>query len=135
MDKGLQKSMDIFSLGSRVETVNEEWLSLGDSRATMTPSIGVGLRKSIERMSIHLRDETKDECKWGLQCLLWDMDDPSIQTIDDYAPGSYGIELPDCLLWMACIVDSDISYPEGSEYFTGRPSEPAFQDMKFIAIP
>jgi hypothetical protein len=32
------------------------------------------------------------------------------------------------------VVDSDISRPEGSKYYNARPSQPAFQDMNFIAI-
>lgn len=74
------------------------------------------------------------EVQWALKRLLWDMDDPSIRTIDDYIPSCYGIELPDRLLWQAFVVDSDISRPEGSKFYNARPSQPAFQDMNFIAI-
>eukprot|EP00545_Synedropsis_sp_CCMP1620_P006487 CAMPEP_0119018918 /NCGR_PEP_ID=MMETSP1176-20130426/20609_1 /TAXON_ID=265551 /ORGANISM="Synedropsis recta cf, Strain CCMP1620" /LENGTH=72 /DNA_ID=CAMNT_0006973031 /DNA_START=6 /DNA_END=220 /DNA_ORIENTATION=- len=72
-------------------------------------------------MSLRRKASTEDEREWGLRRLLWDMDDPSIRTVDDYAPRCYGIELPDRLLWKACVVDRDISRPEGSEYFTARP--------------
>ena len=78
--------------------------------------------------------EKEDEREWALKRLLWDMDDPSIRIVDDYAPKCYGVELPDRLLWQACVLDSDISRPEESEYYTARPSQPAFQDMNFIAI-
>jgi len=66
--------------------------------------------------------------------LLWDMDDPSMQLVDDYAPKCYGIELSDRLLWQTCVANFDISRPEDSTFYTGRPSQPAFQDMNFSAI-
>lgn len=75
-----------------------------------------------------------DERESALTRLLFDMDDPSIKLIDKYAPECYGIELPDRLLWKGCVVDRDISRPEDSDYHTGRPSQPAFQDMNFRAI-
>ncbi|KAL3903640.1 MAG: hypothetical protein SGILL_010370 [Bacillariaceae sp.] len=78
-------------------------------------------------------DDDDDEVAWALKRLLWDMDDPSIRPIDDYND-CFGIELPDRLLWQAFVVDSDISRPEESKWYNARPSQPAFQDMNFIAI-
>jgi len=102
------------------------------------------LRESLRRAVSRINSEKKksrafenDEREWALRRLLWDMDDPSIRKIDDYAAARhscYGIELPDRMLWKAFVVDKDISRPEGSKYYTVRPSEPAFQDMNFNAI-
>ena len=72
----------------------------------------------------------------ALKRLSLDMDDTSIHLVDEYASQNcYGIELPDRLLWHAFVVDKDISRsPENADMYTGRPSEPAFQDMNSIAI-
>jgi hypothetical protein len=75
-----------------------------------------------------------DEVDWALKRLLWDMDDPSIRPIDDYDDDCFGIEMPDRLLWQAFVVDSDISRSQDSRWYNARPSQPAFQDMNFIAI-
>ena len=105
-----------------------------------TDSAASAIRRSIaastpsEVASDSNEDKGEDEREWALTRLLFDMDDPSIKTVDDYAPECYGIELPDRLLWHGCVVDRDITRPEGSEFYTGRLSEPAFQDMNFKAI-
>lgn len=101
-------------------------------------------RKALQRTSFSGRSRTdskddekkadEDEREWALTQILFDMDDPSIKNIDKYAPDCYGIELPDRMLWASCVADRNISRPEGSEYYSGRPSEPAFQDMNFKAI-
>jgi len=54
------------------------------------------------------------------------------EKIDNYAPNVYGIELPEKLLWEACVIGRNIQR-EG-EYVTGRVSEPAFQEMNFEAL-
>jgi hypothetical protein len=106
--------------------------------ATTTSAIVQPVHKSVKGLTVKglgLGGGNNDtEVQWALKRLLWDMDDPSIRKIDDYNPICYGIELPDRLLWQALVVDSDISRPEGSKYYNARPSQPAFQDMNFIAI-
>lgn len=112
------------------------------SVSSVRSSLKGALPDAVGRLSLRGRskgasnkdDDNADDREWALKRLLWDTDDPSIRTIDNYAPRCYGIELPDRLLWKASVVDSDISRPEGSDYYTARPSEPAFQDMNFIAI-
>jgi len=54
------------------------------------------------------------------------------EKIDEYAPNTYGIELPEKLLWETCVICKDIRR-EG-KYQTGRVSEPAFQEMNFHAL-
>ncbi|CAJ1964008.1 unnamed protein product [Cylindrotheca closterium] len=103
-------------------------------RASMVGAQASSTAKTAVRGMGISNGEQDDEVEFALKRLLWDMDDPSIRKIDDYSPRCYGIELPDRLLWQAFVVDSDISRPEDSRWFTGRPSQPAFQDMNLIAI-
>ena len=46
----------------------------------------------------------------------------------------FGLELSDRLLWKALVEPADITRPTGSIWETGRPSQPAFQDMNWAAI-
>jgi hypothetical protein len=93
--------------------------------------------------------EENDEREMALhRLLLWDMMDPSIESIHDYAYDSssssssgsqkqkccFGIDIPSRLLWQALVVDADISRPYGTKHYTGRPSQPAFQDLNWMAI-
>lgn len=70
----------------------------------------------------------------ALDAMLLDVANPTITPIDDYAPECYGIELPERLFWEAYFVNQDCTRKEGSIYDTGRPSQPAFQDMNFSAL-
>merc|ERR1712232_104671 len=64
--------------------------------------------------------------------MLWKMDVPEIYIHDNYAPVSFGLDLPERLMWEAFVVRQDITRQDGWE--TGRPSEPAFQDMNLQAV-
>jgi len=44
---------------------------------------------------------------------------------------TYGLDMPERLVWQAFVVPADISHPEGWE--TGRASEPAFMDLNLHA--
>jgi hypothetical protein len=68
------------------------------------------------------------------RALAMEMEDPTIFFIDEYAPNCYGLEIPIRLFWEAYIVRQDISRAKGSQYDTGRPSIPAFQDKNFGAL-
>jgi hypothetical protein len=70
----------------------------------------------------------------ALAIMLLDVDNPKITPIDDYAPECYGIELPERLFWEAYFVRQDCTRKAGSIYDSGRPSQPAFQDMNFSAL-
>lgn len=72
--------------------------------------------------------------KDAVESMLLDMTDPSIRYIDDYAPHRCGLEIPVRLFWEAFFVRQDCTRRIGSEYDTGRPSQPAFQDMNNAAI-
>jgi hypothetical protein len=76
----------------------------------------------------------KEARKDALDAMLLDMTDPKILYIDDYAPDRYGFEIPERLFWEAYFVKQDCTRKPGSQYDTGRPSQPAFQDMNFAAI-
>ena len=112
--------------------------SVASNSLGMDSPVGKNLKNSIGQVSSSLLwspQKGENETEWALKRLVWDMDDPSIQVIDDYALDNlFGIELPDRLLWQAYVMDKDISRPQGSDYYTGRPSQPAFQDMNLIAI-
>mmetsp|Transcript_53327 Transcript_53327/g.79676 ORF Transcript_53327/g.79676 Transcript_53327/m.79676 type:complete len:799 (+) Transcript_53327:86-2482(+) len=80
-------------------------------------------------------DEVSDAI-WesSLEKVLWDMKDPSIKRVDLYAPRCYGVDIPERLFWESYVMRQDCSRPPGSDYDTGRPSQPAFQDMNFAAV-
>ena len=68
---------------------------------------------------------------------LFEMSDPRIIFIDEYAPRCYGLDIPERLFWEGMVytvsISRDVGTP-GEEYATGRPSVPQFQDMNFDAI-
>ena len=70
----------------------------------------------------------------ALESMLLDMHDPSISYIDVYAPHCYGLDIPVRLLWEAFFARQDCTRMLGSEYDTGRPSQPEFQDMNFATL-
>jgi hypothetical protein len=79
-----------------------------------------------------LTDTTsREEAK---EMLLCEMTDPIIESLDDYAPKWYGLEVPIRLFWETFVVNRDCTRVRGSEYCTGRPSTPAFQDMNNAAV-
>jgi len=65
----------------------------------------------------------------------WEMKDPSVTILDEYASqGCYGVEISERLFWEAYVMRESIARgPEGSPYETGRDSEPDFQDMNFVS--
>jgi hypothetical protein len=63
-----------------------------------------------------------------------DLENPSIEYIDDYLPKIHGLEIPVRLLWETFVSQQDISRSIGSQYDSGRPSQPAFQDMNISAL-
>jgi hypothetical protein len=70
----------------------------------------------------------------ALSRFMWELEDPTISCLDEYAPKSFGIDLSMRLFWEACVVRQSIAREEGSKYETGRPSAPAFQDMNICAL-
>eukprot|EP00980_Cylindrotheca_fusiformis_P005351 scaffold1138_cov128-Cylindrotheca_fusiformis.AAC.33 len=80
-------------------------------------------------------DEVKDDVmEWHLEKLIWEMTDPTIELLDDYAPNQYGMLVPERLFWQGMVVRQDISREPGSENDTGRPSEPNFQNMNCLSL-
>ena len=67
---------------------------------------------------------------------IFELDDnPEIVLLDDYEEiGVFGLEIPERLFWEAYVMRQDITREKGSEYETGRLSEPAFQDMNFSSL-
>jgi hypothetical protein len=83
-----------------------------------------------------LTDKSADESsrEEAKECLLCDVSDPSIMILDDYAPSSYGIDVPARVFWMAFVARQDCTRKPGSQYDSGRPSTPAFQDMNLACL-
>jgi len=63
-----------------------------------------------------------------------ELDDPKVIKIDAYAPHVFGIEVSCRVLWKGLVERKDISRCPGSKLYTGRESQPAFQDMNFAAL-
>jgi len=61
--------------------------------------------------------------------LKFDVADPKVHLLDDYSPLRFGIRVAERVFFNAYILKQDIT--RCSEYSTGRPSEPDFQDMNF----
>jgi len=68
----------------------------------------------------------------ALENLAFEVADPKVLKVDDYAPFHFGIIVAERVFFNAYISRNDIS--RCSEYQTGRPCEPAFQDMNFSCI-
>lgn len=66
--------------------------------------------------------------------LAWELSDPSVKLIDDYKPSIFGLEVPMRVLWEGMYVRQDISRSKGSEFDTGRPSRPNFQDDNIATL-
>ena len=65
----------------------------------------------------------------------WDMEDARMIVLDDYSPASFGIDMPKRLFWEGYIMRAkDISRVPDTEFDTGRPSRPSYQDMNFASI-
>ena len=81
--------------------------------------------------------EADEENQPGLleKALLYELDTPVVDTIDDYIhSSSYGLQLPARLFWETFVVRQDIGRERGSQYDTGRPSIPSFQNKNFEAL-
>jgi hypothetical protein len=85
--------------------------------------------EALDDSDIHELED--DERERLLKTLLWKMDDPSINCLDDFAPAVFGIDCAERLFWEVFVVRQDISHPAGWE--TGRGSEPAFMDANLAA--
>jgi hypothetical protein len=110
---------------------DEEKLRIGPGGRLSNSSGNLFRRASFTSFAV-ASDE--DEIHWKV-IDEWDMDDPSVQLIDDYSPKCFGIDMPKRLFWEGYVMRAkDISREPGSEYDTGRPSRASFQDMNFASI-
>jgi hypothetical protein len=98
------------------DAVMDEDNPLGDFRS-----------KSKRNMEGHFEDPNEAEIASELITAL-KMDSPMITKIDDYGPKCFGLEMPKRLFWEGYVMRAkDISRPPGSEFDSGRPSQPGFQ--------
>eukprot|EP00550_Attheya_septentrionalis_P000144 CAMPEP_0198287866 /NCGR_PEP_ID=MMETSP1449-20131203/6552_1 /TAXON_ID=420275 /ORGANISM="Attheya septentrionalis, Strain CCMP2084" /LENGTH=792 /DNA_ID=CAMNT_0043985917 /DNA_START=125 /DNA_END=2503 /DNA_ORIENTATION=+ len=74
-----------------------------------------------------------DDMERALNKMTWDMTDPLIHMMDQYAPRCFGIHISERLFWETYVVRQDCTRTKGGKWETGRPSEPAFQDMNCVA--
>ena len=75
------------------------------------------------------------EKKKARETLMFDMEDPKLEIIDDYMDKDcFGIDIAQRLFWKGYVTLQDISRLPESDFYTGRPSIPQFQDMNFEAI-
>ncbi|EJK77506.1 hypothetical protein THAOC_00659 [Thalassiosira oceanica] len=80
-------------------------------------------------------DLTEDEMSYMDIIQRWDMEDARMIVLDDYSPASFGIDMPKRLFWEGYIMRAkDISRVPDTEFDTGRPSRPSYQDMNFASI-
>ena len=107
-----------------------------DIAAEKLEAIADAMLKTVAEAKEILADKNadKEERRDAKASLSLDMRDPSISYIDEYSPEAFGIEIPSRLFWEAYVVRQDITREHGSMYDTGRPSQPAFQDMNFAAL-
>ena len=90
---------------------------------------------ALERSKAIINSNEVDDAEYerALENLRFEMDDPEIILIDDYSPQTFGLDIPERLFWEASIINKNIDRLPGTPMFTGRPSEPAFQDMNFAS--
>jgi len=108
-----------------------------DIAAEKLERVALEMIQTVESAKNALGDSSisKAARKDALDAMLLDLGpDPAITYLDDCAPSRYGLEIPERLFWEAYFVRQDCTRKPGSEYDTGRPSQPAFQDMNFAAI-
>jgi hypothetical protein len=112
----LQKVMDEMVAGDAAAKLFLSQWSLRDSDEPSTPE----------------QDRIREE---SLSRYMWEMEDPTITKIDQYAfSNRFGLHIPQRLFLEAYIVRGDCWREPGSEHDIGRPSQPAFQDMNLESL-
>eukprot|EP00588_Corethron_pennatum_P010042 CAMPEP_0194271612 /NCGR_PEP_ID=MMETSP0169-20130528/5349_1 /TAXON_ID=218684 /ORGANISM="Corethron pennatum, Strain L29A3" /LENGTH=510 /DNA_ID=CAMNT_0039014001 /DNA_START=375 /DNA_END=1904 /DNA_ORIENTATION=+ len=84
------------------------------------------------RATLSRHDSVEDQLVSASINFLLDVIDPKIHLIDDYSPLFFGIDVAQRIFFECYIMKQDIE--RGPIHDTGRPSEPAFQDMNFKCI-
>jgi len=74
----------------------------------------------------------KAQHELALERLLLDVADPEVHLLENSYPSRFGIDIAERIFFNAYVHKNDIS--RSSTYNTGRPSEPAFQDMNLSCI-
>ena len=89
--------------------------------------------KSMRDLKIGIDDDVHEAELANDLIMAWKMDSPTMVKIDDYSPKCYGLEMPKRLFWEGYVMRAqDISRPPGSEFDSGRPSQPGFQ-VSFVS--
>jgi len=75
-----------------------------------------------------------EELNYANEVMSFELENPTIDCVDEYAPAIFCIEAPVRVVWEGLVVQKDISRIKNSQYDTGRASQPAFQDMNLAAL-
>jgi len=97
---------------------------------SLSKEMATDVSEAKEMIAKTCPDEEQHEL--ALKKLLLDVADPEVHILENYYPSRFGIDVAERVFFNAYISRNDIS--RCSEYQTGRPSEPAFQDMNFSCI-
>lgn len=112
---------------------------LRDDAAERVADIGEEMLEGFEASQQVLADTeaSDDDQERAMEKFMWEMDDPEIVILDDYADEKtpvYGIEIPERLFWEAFVMRQNVYREPGSEDDVGRISHPSFQDMNFASL-
>ena len=95
------------------------------------------MQEALVKADVILANEENEDdetLEWAFGTQRWTMTDPSIYSIDDYAPKRYGLDVPMRLFWEALIQRQSIYREPDSDDDTGRNSVPQFQDMNIESL-
>ena len=108
--------------------IDEEENSLRNALRASTLIGGI----DFTRNSIRHGEMDREE---ALKKFMWDIANPSIDIIGDYESNGYwGMEVSQRVFWEGYVIRQSIERDSNSEYDTGRPSCPEFQDCNFKSL-
>ena len=112
---------------------------LRDQAASKLTDVGEEMLEGWTNAQYVIASETADEeaTETAMAKFMWEMENPEIILLDEYADEArptFGVEIPERLFWEAYVMRQNTRREPGTPDDTGRPSEPAFQDMNFAAL-
>ena len=110
-----------------------------EARAQLTPVLeemvqrSAAAKRQLGEWKQNKLDLSDDERESALKDMLLMCDPPMLEDLDAYCvkQDTWGLDMPERLLWEVYVVRKDISHTPGWE--TGRVSEPAFMDLNMQA--
>ena len=110
---------------------------LRNEAAEKLADVGDEMLQGWTEAQSHMTSMDDEALEAAMAKFMWEMDDPEIVILDEYAKEKspvFGIEIPQRLFWEAYVMRNDTKREPGTPNDTGRPSEPAFQDMNFATL-